>query len=128
MIQLDKAMQMSQKITSDEIRTPVVAEEIIAPKIETTKTPSPKPIVAPIKEKKIEYDPIIDIVVESDTETTRKPAIASVQPPAITLNNIIATDELWEELTKSLITSKDIYLQPLLNDFTKELREKLLEL
>lgn len=128
MIQLDKAMQQSQKITSDDIRTPVVVDEIIAPKIETTKTPSPKPIVVPIKENKIEHDPIIDIVVESDTETTRKPIIASVQPPAITLNNIIATDELWEELTKSLITSKDIYLQPLLNDFTKELREKLLEL
>jgi hypothetical protein len=136
MIQLDKALQKSNQITSDDTRIPIKLEsEDNTPTIKVVKTPDPKPITLPKNEVIPGYDPIIDIIVDSEIEATHLPAILPIQTkiieppvPEISLNNFIKTDELWDELTKSLIDDKDKYLQPLLNDFTKELREKLLSL
>jgi hypothetical protein len=123
MFELDKAMQESNRKTSDDVRVPVVNDDVdVAPVEEKAPVkPSPKPKAS----KPIEEDVVVVL------ETTPEP-IEEIKPeiktPVITIDRVINTDELWTEFTKTLILEKDKYLQPLLKDFSDEIREKLLSL
>jgi hypothetical protein len=119
MFELDKAMQESNRKTSDYVRTPVLNDDVDVAPVEE-KTP-----VKPKASKPIEEDVVVVL------ETTPEP-IEEIKPeiktPVITIDRVINTDELWTEFTKTLIHEKDKYLQPLLKDFSDEIREKLLSL
>lgn len=119
MMQLDKAMQESNRKASDDNRTPVTNDDV------NVSTNEEKIPVKPKASKPIEEDVVVVL------ETTPEP-IEEIKPeiktPVITIDRVINTDELWTEFTKTLILEKDKYLQPLLKDFSDEIREKLLSL
>jgi hypothetical protein len=124
MIELDKAYQESNRKVPDDNKTStkIDDDDLLPVKVNVTEKPCPKPKIAePIKKDDAVPFEVSHIPVLKEIET-------EIKPPVITLDRLVNTDELWTEFTKTLILDKDKYLQPLLKDFSNEIREKLLSL
>ena len=127
MIELDKAYQESNRKVPDDNKTSTKIDDdddddLLPVKVKVTEKPCPKlKIAEPIKKDDAVPFEVSNIPVLKEIET-------EIKPPVITLDRLVNTDELWTEFTKALILDKDKYLQPLLKDFSNEIREKLLSL